>query len=222
MTIRGRLMAIEGTAGRIVLRDHDAGGEAARSAASVACAEKLSAEQAGAIAALLTEPTYARAAAAAGIDEVTLYQWLHLPAFRSTLRHARRELVEAGVGRIQAATTCAVEALVTVARYGRRDGDRVRAAVALLDHAHRGLTDADLIHGTPPAEQAPSGTSDVVSILAARLRQIDQSELATADKARLTAALADSLLRATGVEVIDKRLEAMQAVLLARPEPTKR
>src|SRR6185437_7299719 len=106
------------------------------------------------------------------------------------------------------------------ARHGRRDGDRVRAANPLLDHAFRGLIDADRIHGTPAAQPAPSGTADVVAILAARLRQIDQSELPAVEKARLTAVLADSLLRAIGVDVIDKRLEAMHAVLVGRPEPS--
>jgi hypothetical protein len=227
MTIRARLLAIEETAGRTLPRDSEAIAltEAAAGAAGVACIEQpngpnLTDKQEAAIAALLTEPTYARAAAAAGVSEGTLYRWLHLPAFRTAFRQARRELVEAGVGRLQAATAHAVEALVAVARHGRRDGDRVRAANALLEHAFRGLTDADRIHGTPAAEPAPSGTADVVAILAARLRQIDQAELPAADKARLTAVLADSLLRAIGVDVIDKRLEAMHAILAGRQETT--
>ena len=230
MTIRARLLAIEDTAGRITPRDPEgiALTEAAVGAAGIACSmerpddAKFTAKQEAAIAALLTEPTYARAAAAAGITEGTLYRWLNQPVFRAAFRQARRELVEAGVGRLQAATSHAVEALVAVARHGRRDGDRVRAANALLDHAFRGLTDADRIHGTPAAaEPAPSGTADVVTILAARLRQIDQSELPAADKARLTALLSDSLLRAIGVDVIDKRLQAMHAVLAGRQEPSR-
>ena len=230
MTIRARLLAIEETAGQFVSRDPEgiALTEAAVGAAGIACSmerpddAKFTAKQEAAIAALLTEPTYARAAAAAGVHVGTLYRWLHQPVFRAAFRQARRELVEAGVGRLQAATSHAVEALVAVARHGRRDGDRVRAANALLDHAFRGLTDADRIHGTPAAaEPAPSGTADVVTILAARLRQIDKSELPAADKARLTALLADSLLRAIGVDVIDKRLEAMHAVLAGRQEPTR-
>jgi hypothetical protein len=36
--------------------------------------------------------------------------------------------------------------------------------------------------------------------------------------ARLTATLADALLQAIGVSVLDKRLEALQAVLLGRKE----
>jgi len=225
MTIRARLLAIEETAGRTLPRDSEAIAliEAAAGAAGVACIEQpngpnLTDKQEAAIAALLIEPTHARAAAVAGVSEGTLYRWLHLPAFRTAFRQARRELVEAGVGRLQTATSHAVEALVAVARHGRRDGDRVRAANALLDHAFRGLTDADRIHGTPAADPAPAGTADVVAILAARLRQIDQSELLAADKARLTAVLADSLLRAIGVDVIDKRLEAMHGILAGRQE----
>ena len=55
----------------------------------------------------------------------------------------------------------------------------------------------------------------------ARLRQIDQSELPAVEKARLTALLADSLLRAIGVDVLDKRLQAMHAVLAGRQEPSR-
>jgi hypothetical protein len=60
------------------------------------------------------------------------------------------------------------------------------------------------------------GTSEVVRVLAARLRQVDQSGLPTGEKSRLTASLADALLRAIGVDVLDKRLEALQAVLVGR------
>ena len=181
--------------------------------------QKLTRKQEALIAALLTEPTHAAAAAKAGVSPATLYRWLHVPAFRSAYRQARRELVDAAIGRIQAATGQAVDALLAVARQGRRDGDRVRAAVALLNHAFRGLTDADLLHGEREAGDAsPVDTGDVVRMLAARMRQIDQSELPTAEKSRLTAALAEALLRAIGVDVLDKRLEALQAVLLDRKD----
>jgi hypothetical protein len=39
------------------------------------------------------------------------------------------------------------------------------------------------------------------------------------ERARLTAALADAFLRAVGVDLLDKRLEALQAVLLGRKGP---
>jgi hypothetical protein len=64
-------------------------------------------------------------------------------------------------------------------------------------------------------------TADVVKLLAARLRQIDAADLAAGEKARLTATLADALLRAIGVDVLDKRLEALQAVLCNRKDKAR-
>jgi hypothetical protein len=111
---------------------------------------------------------------------------------------------------------------VAVARDGKKDGDRVRAAVALLDHAFRGLTDADLLHADRTAGDAtPVGTADVVQLLAGRLRQVDAADLATGERARLTGALADALLRAIAVDVLDKRTEALQAVLLGRKDKAR-
>ena len=62
----------------------------------------------------------------------------------------------------------------------------------------------------------------MVQVLTARLRQLDAVELPTGEKARLTATLADALLRAIGVDVLDKRLEALQAMLGGRKEKGKR
>jgi hypothetical protein len=75
----------------------------------------------------------------------------------------------------------------------------------------------------PPdgVDASPMGTADVVKLLAERLRQVEAAELSTAEKSRLTAALSDALLRAIGVDVIDKRLEALQAVLIGRKDKEK-
>src|SRR5262245_47512036 len=136
--------------------------------------QKLGNKQEVLIAALLTEPTHAAAATKAGVSEATLHRWLLLPAFQAAYRQARRALVEGSVGRIQAATGQAVDTLLAVAKDGAKDSDRVRAAVALLDHAFRGLTDADTLHGNQEADPAsPMDTGDVVRVLATRLRQID-------------------------------------------------
>lgn len=181
--------------------------------------QKLLSKQEALIAALLTEPTYAAAAVKAGVGQTTVYRWLQLPSFRSAYRRARRELIEAAVGRIQAATGQAVEALLTVATKGRRDSDRVRASIALLDHAMRGLNEADVLHGTPDSDDTSKmGTDDVVQILANRIRQLDGADLSTTEKSRLTATLADALLRAIGVDVLDKRLEALHTVLGSRKD----
>ncbi len=74
------------------------------------------------------------------------------------------------------------------------------------------------LDGAPPTLD----TAGVVQLLAARLQQVDQAELSAVEKARLTATLADALLRAIGVDVIDKRLEALQAVLMGRKDKTKK
>jgi hypothetical protein len=180
---------------------------------------KLGRKQEALIAALLTEATHAAAAAKAGVSEATAQRWLHLPEFQAAYRQARRKLVEAAVGRIQAATGQAVDTLLAVAKGGAKDADRVRAAVALLDHALRGLAAADAPHGDREAGgDSPMGTADVVRLLAVRLRQLDAADLAAGEKARLTATLADALLRAISVDVLDKRLEALQAVLCHRKD----
>lgn len=184
--------------------------------------QKLTRKQEALIAALLTEPTHAAAAEKAGVSETTLHRWLHLAEFCDAYRQARRELVEAAVGRIQAATGEAVDTLLAVTRSGAKDSDRVRAAVALLDHALGGLTSADALHGDTQADDAsPMDTADVVALLSTRLQQVDGAELPTAEKSRLTVSLADALLRAIGVDVLDKRLEALHAVLTGRKDQQK-
>jgi hypothetical protein len=181
--------------------------------------QKLTRKQEQAVAALLVEATVQQAAERAGASPSTLKRWLKEPAFLAAYREARREVLEGSIGRLQAATGTAVDALLAVARDGKKDGDRVRAAVALLDHAFRGLAEADALHGNPHAGDAsPMDTGDVVQLLAARLRQVDQAEPTTAEKSRLTATLADAVLRAIGVDLLDKRLAALQAVLLGRKD----
>lgn len=182
--------------------------------------QKLTSRQEGVIAALLTEPTYAAAARQGGVSETTLYRWLRLEEFQRAYRRARRELLDAALARMQAASGQAVETLLAIARQGRKEGDRVRAAVALLDRGWDGLLRDDLLglEREGQAGQAPMGTAEVVRLLAARLRQVDASTLPTAEKSRLTATLADAVLRAIGVDVLDKRLEALQAVLHGRKE----
>src|SRR5262249_41529081 len=123
--------------------------EAASGAAALGSAAEgrgLTSKQEAGIAALLSQPTHVAAAAQVGVSESTLYRWLQVPAFRAAYRQARRELVEAAIGRVQAAAGQAVEALVSIAPKGRRGGERGRAAAATPHHAPRGLAQA----GTPP------------------------------------------------------------------------
>src|SRR5581483_11271263 len=166
--------------------------------------ERLSRKQEQAVAALLEHATIRAAAAAVPVHERTLRQWMRAPAFAAAYRRARRELLDAAVGRIQAATATAVDTLLAVAKGGAKDGDRVRAAVALLEHAFRGVEQADVLHGDSTAAAAAEGThegtiegtDDVVKVLAQRLQQVDAAELPTGEKSRLTVTLAAALLRA--------------------------
>jgi hypothetical protein len=185
----------------------------------------MSRKQEQAIAALLQEPTLEAAAARAGIGVNTLARWLREPPFAAEYRAARRRVVEGAIGRVQGATGAAVDTLVEVTKSGKKDADRVRAAATLLDHALRGVEMADVLHRdmeTDNGDASPMGTTDLVRVLAAQLRQLDGAELSTAEKARLTATLADALLRAIGVDVIDRRLEALSAVLGGRKDGKER
>ena len=55
---------------------------------------KIDAKQEVLVAALLTEPTQAKAAEKAGVSETTLYRWLALPEFKTAYRLARRQLID--------------------------------------------------------------------------------------------------------------------------------
>ncbi len=140
--------------------------------------EKLTRKQEQAIGALLECSSVEEAARTAGVGYSTLKRWMRDPDFDAAYRRARKELLDVSVGRVQAATGTAVDTLLAVARNGAKDSDRVRAAVALLDHARRGLADAD--HLRPERDDGngpPMDTGDVVKMLATRLRQVDESEL---------------------------------------------
>jgi hypothetical protein len=178
---------------------------------------KLTTKQEALIAALLTERTHAAAARKADVGQTTLYRWMHLPEFRTAYRQARRELVEAAVGRIQAGSGHAVDALIAITRKGRRDGDRIRAAVALLDRAIGGLADSETVHGRPEVDEAdPLTARDLVTVLSARLRQIEKSELHSVEQTRLMTALSDALIRALSAEEFEQRLSAVETIINER------
>jgi hypothetical protein len=111
-----------------------------------------------AIAALLTAPTIARAAAKAGIGESTLLRWMAEPEFKARYRAATRQVVEAAVGRLQQAPTEAVGALsrnLTCAI----PAVEVGAAKAVLDQAIKAVELIDLAERLERLEQA---TADAV------------------------------------------------------------
>jgi hypothetical protein len=114
--------------------------------------EKLTRKQEAAVAALLTQPTHALAAAAAGIAESTLTRWLHRPDFLIAYRAARREVVEHAVARLQQAGGQAVETL-RASLAAERPADQIRAACAVINYALRGLEVADLVERVAELER---------------------------------------------------------------------
>ena len=81
------------------------------------------------------------------------------------------------------------------------------------------MASADLLHGAKETGPATTNNlSDLVRLLATRLQQLDDSELPTAEKSRLTIALGDALARAISLDDLQQRLEALEAVILERKD----
>ena len=105
--------------------------------------EKLSRNQERTIAALLVHPTMAKAAAAAGVGEVTLWRWMQIPEFKEQYRLARREAVSQAVGHLQSACSVAVVALTDISQDINCPA-RVSAARTVLELALKGVELEDL------------------------------------------------------------------------------
>lgn len=117
-------------------------------------ADSLTARQHAAINALLAEKTLGEAAAKAQVAESTLRRWLASDeAFRSAYLGARRQIMEAIVGRLQQAAILAVDSLERNLSCGKA-GVEVQAANAVLDHAMKGLQLSDLAERLKAIERA--------------------------------------------------------------------
>jgi hypothetical protein len=100
--------------------------------------EKLTRKQDQAIGALLTEQTITAAAEQAGVGEATLRRWLKLPEFIAAYREARRESMEKATAQLQASGWAAATTLVRLLG-ADSESVRLRAAMAILDQANKGL-----------------------------------------------------------------------------------
>jgi len=115
--------------------------------------DTLTPRQHAAIAALLTERTHAQAAVKAKIAEQTLRRWLATDqTFVTAYRAARRAVIDGMIGRLQHAAGAAVDALERNLTCGK-PADEIRAAVAVLDHAARGLELGDLMERVEELER---------------------------------------------------------------------
>jgi hypothetical protein len=105
----------------------------------------LSHKQHKAIAALLSEPTIAGAAARVGVNETTLHRWLSDSAFNDVYRQARCEAVGQAVARLQQFSSGAVYVLATVmADKHTPPSTRVIAAKAVIEYAIKAVELEDL------------------------------------------------------------------------------
>ena len=110
-------------------------------------------QEEAAIAALLSEPTIAEAAQKAGISKSTLLRWLAAPEFKARYRGARRSVVEGAIGRLQQASTQAVDALVRNLTCGT-PAVEVGAARSILDQSVKAIELVDLAERVEQLEQA--------------------------------------------------------------------
>jgi hypothetical protein len=178
--------------------------------------ERYSKSKEKALAALVSAPSIAEAARMAHIPERTLRSWLRRADFVKEYATRRKELVRGAQARLHNVVGKAVDTLESKMSCGHAPTE-VRAAVALLRLALSGPTSAETIGGTlEPGHAGPTNTGDVVKVLAARLQELEGSEVAVGEKARVTATLADALLRAMTVHDLDLRIAAVEAVLATR------
>jgi len=97
------------------------------------------------IVALLEHPTLEKAAAAAGVSDVTLWRNLQKPEFAEAYRKARREAFSQSVARLQHASNAAVGTLLRVMTDREAPAaSRVRAADVILQTAFRGMEMEDI------------------------------------------------------------------------------
>jgi hypothetical protein len=115
---------------------------------------KMSHKQETALAALLTAPTIAIAASAAGISEATLLRWLKDEQFATAYRDARRAVVSHAVTKLQAGCASAVRTLLAVAEDAEAPASsRVSAARSVLDFSMKAVELEDLAERVETMEQ---------------------------------------------------------------------
>jgi len=108
----------------------------------------------------LAEKTVEEAALKAGVPYRTLKSWLALPDFQEVFRAARQEILERGIARLLATVDKAVEALDRNLACGN-PAVETRAAVAVLDHATKGVEVLDLAQRVEQLELVlREGTND--------------------------------------------------------------
>ena len=105
----------------------------------------LEPNQEQAIVALLTEPTFKKAAAVVGVAEKTIHRWLEDPVFGAAYRKARRQAFNQAIAATQRYVPVAIQALtkITVDETAPHSA-RVSAASAILKFSRDSIELDDL------------------------------------------------------------------------------
>lgn len=107
--------------------------------------QELTAKQEKAIAALLSEVTFAAAATKLGISERTLYTWLNEPAFKEAYRVACRASVQQVIVQLQNASNNALSVLLEIMNDKKEKAStRLTAAKTLLERGIKAFELEDL------------------------------------------------------------------------------
>jgi hypothetical protein len=111
------------------------------------------------IAALLEQPTIAKAAAAAKVSERTARAWLSDPEFMRAFRQERRRLIDGTIARLQNRSVLAGYMLVSLLR-SEDEGIKLGAIRTLLEYAVKGQDTAEILERIEALEQRllPPGT----------------------------------------------------------------
>jgi 2-succinyl-5-enolpyruvyl-6-hydroxy-3-cyclohexene-1-carboxylate synthase len=115
--------------------------------------------QTKAVAALLSAPTLADAAAEVGVNERTLRNWLKKPTFKEAVKQAGREILGVTMSRLQAAAKEATETLLRKLRCGENSVE-VRAAGLILANAFTAADLFDLQERVQALESAVGGAKN--------------------------------------------------------------
>lgn len=106
---------------------------------------KLGRKMESAIAALLSQPTLAAAAAECKISESTLRRWLEMPVFAERYRAARSYILQAATNLLRQSASTAVLVLRNVAVDRKASASaRVSAAGRLLENAFKAVEVEDI------------------------------------------------------------------------------
>lgn len=181
--------------------------------------EKWTRKKDAAILALLSEPTVAAAAKKAGVSQSTLKRWQQIPSFQVELENARREVLQVAVNNLQSSMQASVDTLANIAKNAQKESDRIRAAVSVLTFGFRGLELTDALR---PRERQESNEIDAVSrvveCLAGQLQRVFVSPLNTEERTRLISQLCKDIVHVTNAEILQQRIDALEATLIKRQE----